>query len=154
MLTGLVDYFFLLFYIIFSSCRCQIQWTETGQKAAISRRLSVGGTWRIQPVLSHRALEEDTQRALEVHSEPLDDTGICRGIKTEQGLLFIWSEIKASKMLVAPRISECFGLLQSALVCYSLPWSAMVCYRCKPLDFVLRALRALRPVCLLEMQAT
>ena len=54
--------------------------------------------------------------------------------------------INASEMLVAPRISECFGLLQSAL--------DFVCYRCKPLDFVLRALRALRPVGLLQMQAT
>ena len=26
-------------------------------------------------------------------------------------------------MLVAPRISECFGLLLSALVCYNLPWT-------------------------------
>ena len=38
------------------------------------------------------------------------------------------------------------GLLQSAL--------DLVCYRCKPLDFVLRALRALRPVGLLQIQAT
>ena len=39
------------------------------------------------------------------------------------------SQIKASEMLVAPRISECFGLglLKFALVCYSLPWSAIVC---------------------------
>ena len=35
--------------------------------------------------------------------------------------------IKASEMLVAPRISECFGLPWSALVCCSLPWSALVC---------------------------
>ena len=35
--------------------------------------------------------------------------------------------IKASEMLVAPRISECFGLAWSALVCYGLPWSAIVC---------------------------
>ena len=36
-------------------------------------------------------------------------------------------EIKASEMLVAPRILECFGLLKSAWVCYSLPrtWSAI-----------------------------
>jgi len=42
----------------------------------------------------------------------------------------------------------CLGLLLSALdlVCYSLAWSAIVCLGCKPLDFVLRALRALRPV--------
>ena len=32
-------------------------------------------------------------------------------------------------MLVAPRISECFGLLQSALVCYSLP-IPHICYGC------------------------
>ena len=36
-------------------------------------------------------------------------------------------KIKASEMLVAPRISECFGLPWSAFVCYSLPWSAIVC---------------------------
>ena len=36
-------------------------------------------------------------------------------------------KIKASEMLVAPRISECFGLPWSALVCYSLPFSAIVC---------------------------
>ena len=36
-------------------------------------------------------------------------------------------EIKASKMLVAPRISECFGLPWPALVCYCLLWSAIVC---------------------------
>ena len=73
--------------------------------------------------------------------------------------------IKASEILVAPRILECFGLPWSALVCYSLPWtwSALDAShltsssepfgrsgcRCKPLDFVLRALRALRPVGLL-----
>ena len=48
---------------------------------------------------------------------------------------FIWQsrlvmKIKASEMLVAPRISECFGLPWSALVCYSLPWSAIVCLGC------------------------
>ena len=37
------------------------------------------------------------------------------------------SRIKASEMLVAPQISEYFGLPWSALVCYSLPWSAIVC---------------------------
>ena len=36
-------------------------------------------------------------------------------------------DIKASEMLVAPRILECFGLPWSTLVCYSLPWSAIVC---------------------------
>ena len=71
--------------------------------------------------------------------------------------IFTFVKIKASEMLVAPRISEFFGLLWSALVCYSLPWTwsatvclglgllqsalGLVCYRCKPLDFVLRALR-------------
>ena len=39
----------------------------------------------------------------------------------------MYTAIKASEMLVAPRISECFGLPWSALVCYSLPWSAIVC---------------------------
>ena len=38
--------------------------------------------------------------------------------------------IKASEMLVAPPISECFGLPWSALVCYSLPWSVVVCLGC------------------------
>ena len=38
--------------------------------------------------------------------------------------------IKASEILVAPRISECFGVPWSALVCYSLPWSAIVCLGC------------------------
>ena len=32
----------------------------------------------------------------------------------------VWLGIKASEMLVAPRISKCFGLPWSALVCYSL----------------------------------
>ena len=35
--------------------------------------------------------------------------------------------IKASEMLEAPRISECFGLPLSALICYNVPWSAIVC---------------------------
>ena len=39
----------------------------------------------------------------------------------------IESAIKASEMLEAPWISECFGLPWSALVCFSLPWSAIVC---------------------------
>ena len=42
--------------------------------------------------------------------------------------------IKASEMLVARRISECFGLPWSALVCYSLPWSAIVCLGCRMQD--------------------
>ena len=34
--------------------------------------------------------------------------------------------LKASEMLVAPRISEYFGLPWSALICYSLPWMLLV----------------------------
>ena len=96
----------------------------------------------------------------------------CNKRKDEDIKVVKYVIIKASEMLVAPPISECFGLPWSALVCYSLPWSAIVCLGCcwfsyfwlgccwlgppamqdgqkgqeGPHDFFLRALWALRPV--------
>ena len=52
----------------------------------------------------------------------------CLNIEKHELISYIFQlQKKASEILVAPRISECFGLPWSALVCYSLHWSAIVC---------------------------
>ena len=50
--------------------------------------------------------------------------GLAHGMSIAHGMV---KKRNASDMLVAPRISECFGMPWSDLVSYTLPFSAIVC---------------------------
>ena len=65
---------------------------------------------------------------------------VCVGQRINKGIGDAGSTADL-RMLWSAIVCLGLGLLKSAL--------DFVCYRCKPLDFVLRALRALRPVGLL-----